>query len=356
MTRSKTTKVTPMTKPVLSTQHPLPTGYSTRPLTLDDAEAYAHLEIATLAAKGVVETADPDTVRSDWQSPDFDLATAGIGLLAPDGTLVGAATVWDTLQPPVQPRLSWMVHPDHADRGLEQYLIAWSENRAHQALDRCPPNARFTYRMVSKAGYTPRETILSAHGYEATRYWLRMVIEMHDAPPAPALPAGFHIRPYHHPDEFAAMVRALDEGFKDHWGHVDQPFEKLLADWEHGTATDKLFEPALHFVVVDETSGDIAGVCVCRAEEWGKPEAAYIDAVAVLRPYRRKGLAKAMLHHAFSVFWQRERKTVALYVDATSLTGATRVYEAVGMHADEKWTTWEKVIRDGDNLSTTNAE
>lgn len=341
-----------MTNPVSPAKNALPEGYTTRPLTFDDAEAYADLGVIALAAKGQTEVADPDDVRADWQSPDFELGKSSIAIYTADGDLVGVASVWDTSQPPVQPRLSWEVHPEYADNRLEDYLIKWAENRAHQALDRCPPNARFSYRMVCKDGYTPREAILARQGYKATRYWLRMVINMEADPSVPELAEGFYIRAYNHPDEFEALVRADDEGFKDHWGHIDQPFEKVKEQWSHWLETDKLFDPSLFFLAIDGATGEIAGICLCRAEEWGRPDSAYIDSVAVLRPYRRKGLAKAMLNHALGEFWNRDCKTVALHVDATSLTGATRVYEAVGMHADEKWTTWEKVIREGENLAT----
>lgn len=345
-----------MTNPISPTKHALPEGYTTRPLTLDDAEAYADLGVISLAAKGLTEVADYEDVRADWQSPDFDLAQSSLGVFTADGDLIGEAIVWDTGELPVQPRLGWDIHPEHMNKGIEQYLIEWTENRAHQALDRCPPNAQFKYRMGCRDGYKPREAILAEHGYEATRYWLRMVINMEEAPPIPNLADGFIIRPYNHPDEFEALVRADDEGFKDHWGYVDEPFEKTLQEWEHWLSTDRLFDPSIFFLAIEEATGEIAGVCLCRSEEWGRPDSAYVDSVAVLRQYRRKGLAKAMLNHAFGEFWKRDRKTVALHVDATSLTGATRVYEAVGMHADDKWATWEKVIREGEDLTTTSAE
>jgi hypothetical protein len=41
-------------------------------------------------------------------------------------------------------------------------------------------------------------------------------------------------------------------------------------------------------------------------------------------------------------------------VDSQSLTGATRLYEGVGMQTKEVYVRFEKVIREGEDLRTTN--
>jgi len=43
-------------------------------------------------------------------------------------------------------------------------------------------------------------------------------------------------------------------------------------------------------------------------------------------------LGLALLHHAFTEFWRRGERAVALGVDAENPTGATRLYERAGMH------------------------
>ena len=40
-------------------------------------------------------------------------------------------------------------------------------------------------------------------------------------------------------------------------------------------------------------------------------------------------------------------RSVALGVDADSLTGATRLYESAGMHVEEQFDQVRKVLRDG---------
>jgi GNAT superfamily N-acetyltransferase len=55
---------------------------------------------------------------------------------------------------------------------------------------------------------------------------------------------------------------------------------------------------------------------------------------------------------AFAEFHRRERRTVALGVDAESLTGATRLYERAGMRVDRVYELSIRVLREGESLET----
>ena len=49
------------------------------------------------------------------------------------------------------------------------------------------------------------------------------------------------------------------------------------------------------------------------------------------RPWRRQGLGEALLLHSFRAFRERGFTRGTLGVDASSPTGATRLYERAGM-------------------------
>ena len=78
----------------------------------------------------------------------------------------------------------------------------------------------------------------------------------------------------------------------------------------------------------------------------------WIDTLGVRRPWRRQGLAEALLYHSFAELRRRGRTRVELGVDASSLTGATRLYEKAGMRAIREFTSFEKELRAGVNLAT----
>lgn len=78
----------------------------------------------------------------------------------------------------------------------------------------------------------------------------------------------------------------------------------------------------------------------------------WVDQLGVRRPWRRSGLGLALLHHTFGEFYRRGFTRVALGVDASSLTGATRLYERAGMYVARKYLTLEKELRPGVELGT----
>lgn len=331
----------------------LPEGFRTRVLTMEDAETTSAIWGAITSKLGIVDEETADDHRRWWQSPNFDLSQSSIAIENAQGQMVAFATLNDHVPPPVYPRIEWLVHPDYEGRGLEAFLIRWGENLAQRAIDKCPPQARMAYRCSTFVGHAARESAMTQLGYQPIRYFLRMVIHMEEAPPQPVFPAGISMRSFKYPDELDAVIEADNDGFRDHWGHVERPLEELRKFWSHWLSTDPNFDPAHFWLAIDDATQEIAAVCLCFKDWDPDPNYAYIDSLAVRKPYRKQGLGLALLHYSFGQFWEMGRKNVALHVDATSLTGATRLYEKAGMHADHRWASWEKLIRDGEELATT---
>ena len=108
------------------------------------------------------------------------------------------------------------------------------------------------------------------------------------------------------------------------------------------------FDPTLWFLAFD---GDkLAGGPLCRYDK--DLHIGWVNQLAVLRLWRRKGLGIALLLHSFAEFYRRGIVNVGLGVDAQNLTGATRLYERAGMHVALQHDTYEKELRAGQELST----
>jgi mycothiol synthase len=86
------------------------------------------------------------------------------------------------------------------------------------------------------------------------------------------------------------------------------------------------------------------------------PEMGWLFGLGVRRPWRRRGLALALLHHCFGELYRRGRRKVSLGVDAQNLTGATRLYERAGMHIQRQHHQYEQELRPGRDLSTQSLE
>ena len=62
----------------------------------------------------------------------------------------------------------------------------------------------------------------------------------------------------------------------------------------------------------------------------------------VLPAAQSKGLGRALLLHTFGEFHRRGVTRISLGVDSQNATGATKLYESVGMHVEQETVVWEK--------------
>ena len=62
------------------------------------------------------------------------------------------------------------------------------------------------------------------------------------------------------------------------------------------------------------------------------------------RAFRNRGIARALLYHSFGAYWERGLRRVSLFVDSDNLTGATRLYESVGMRPVPRFEIWDKEL------------
>jgi GNAT superfamily N-acetyltransferase len=167
-----------------------------------------------------------------------------------------------------------------------------------------------------------------ARGYRDVRHFFSMAIELTERPDPPRFDIDFVTE-----HDVRAFHDALDEAFRDHWEHHSTPFEEW---WERHGANPNL-DLSLWFLIRD--GDEIAAVARNEANRNG---GGYVGALGVRRPWRGKGYAKALLLHAFREFYDRGLRRVTLGVDAENPTGATHLYERVGMHVEQEQVVFEK--------------
>ncbi len=73
---------------------------------------------------------------------------------------------------------------------------------------------------------------------------------------------------------------------------------ETFEEWFHWIEEDEKFDPSVCHLAV--TSDDeIVGALLARSEWEGDASVAWIDELGVLRPWRRKGIARALLLQCF---------------------------------------------------------
>jgi mycothiol synthase len=221
-----------------------------------------------------------------------------------------------------------VVHHSRRGIGLGSQLIERSEERV-----RTLGAARI--HNVTLAPDLAAPPLFESRGYREVRRFWEMTIEFGDEPPTDAvLPAGLQIEPFS-PDLAAPFHAALEAAFADHWEYHPDPFEEW---WQRQLARPD-HDPSLWFLVRD---GD--EVVAATRNDPERSGGGWIGALGVRPAWRGRGLAKALLLHSFREFHRRGKRRVGLGVDSENATGATRLYENVGMVVDTEQVVWEKLL------------
>lgn len=291
-----------------------------------------------LVACDVSDLGQPDfnleTLEEDWASPGFNPETDAWLLESADGALVGYGAV-ERRDGDVEISAIGWVHPDHRGKGIGTRLLQLQEKRARELVSEASGDVRVVLS-VYKQGSAPAERLFTKHGLTHIRTSWRMLIEMSEAPPAPAWPDGITVRSW--TEDLDRAVHATDEeAFADHFGFAPGTYEH----WEQKRRNMSNFDADLWILAM--AGDEIAGIALCT---YFMGEG-YVQDLAVRRPWRKQGLGLALLHEAFGRFWRRGTKSVGLGVDSQNLTGATRLYERAGMHVLFAFDRYEKELRPG---------
>jgi mycothiol synthase len=338
---------------MLAPSYPLtfPAGYTARPARLDDVEAI----VATLNAAEQDLLGEQSQTVAGWtremQFTGMDPETDTRVIVAPGGAVAAFAALWDK-EPHVIPEHLGCVHPQHRGRGLGTDLMRWLDERGARCVAEAPPGVRVALQAWVNQLDHAAHALLRDCGYQLARHNLRMIIDFDGPPPEPEWPAGIAVRTFVPGRDERETRLVIREAFRDHWGHVESPFEEDLERWQKFSQSDPDFDPSLWFLAMAD--GRIVGTSLCHLRSNEDPNMSWVYSVGVLRPWRRQGVAYALLRHSFAELYRRGQRRAALGVDADSLTGATRLYEKAGMRPDPRhqYQIWEKELRTGRDLST----
>lgn len=290
-----------------------------------------------------------DELVADWTAPGFDLDEVARVVEDSTGRIIGYMDVMDMTHPHVKKFIWAILHPDAWDADLYREMLAWLKVICVRRINLAPKGARVYMSTATTERDAGRKATLEGEGFNLVRHFYHMVIELNGLVEPPTLPANLTIQPIQLETELKPALIAMDEAFEDHWGYIKRPIDELLTQWEHRLASDSTTDPALWFLVKD--GNEIVANCYCNPQFADDKEMGWINQLSVRRPWRRQGVAMALLQTAFNAFYRRGLKRAGLGVDANSLTGATRLYEKAGMSVKYRFDSYEYELRPGDDLS-----
>jgi mycothiol synthase len=316
----------------------LPQGFRFRPARDEDAPAVSAFENDECEALIGVRVSTVERLLQDWTAPSVDRERDVAVIEAPDGELCGSLYV--ASEPPYTSifTLGVVALPYHG-RGLGAAIVEENERRAQRFVELADPDRQVVIHTGALAEEPRVGALLVAHGYREVRRFQLMRVEFDGEPAPPELPDGIELRAIRLEQDTRVLYEAHLEAFADHWGEGEETYD----DFVHNHFAQPSFDPSLWTLAWH--GGELAGYAGGLAEAVEDPSRGYVSVLGVRRAFRRLGVGEALLRHTFGLLHPLGKRGCDLHVDADSLTGATRLYERVGMTQHPRFATWEKEIR-----------
>ena len=325
--------------------------YNVRPANSNDFKAITSLLNKSWGAvTGNYNENTLEDIKKELTMPKFDINLSTQIVETLKGKIIGFAKVLTFENLPVHPYIGINVDPEFQNKGIGTMLLEWAQNRAGEFIDEVPEDMRVSLMSGAKKDYKPAEALLKKSGFSPIRYFFEMETELNEFYEGSELPGNIKICTFKDRPILEDVCKADTEIFKEHWGYIESDPKEKLEFWQHFFIdANKDFVPELWYIAM--VGDDIAGICLNDSSFLNMQNNGYVNILGVKKKWRKQGLGKALLIHSFNEFYKIGKNKVSLHVDASSLTGATRLYESVGMHPAKTFVRFEKEIRPGKELS-----
>lgn len=224
--------------------------------------------------------------------------------------------------------------------GLRAALINLVEKRAVERAADLPAGQTSWLEASFSSNQGQAIALIKAKGYQPVRYFFFMTRSLAEPIKDQPMPAGFYQRPLTEAD-YRAIWQANQQAFSEHWGHAETTEQHFQMFLEDPLTNPDLWQIAWH----DE---QVAGMVLNFLDEQENEEfnrlRGYTEDIAVLKPFRRRGLAKALISKSMKMFKEMGMEETALGVDTDNQTGALELYQSLGYETERKMTVYRKQL------------
>jgi mycothiol synthase len=232
--------------------------------------------------------------------------------------------------------------PAWRNKGIRRAMLRHNERRLRQIAADHPQDEEHWLEAWASDTEEHWESLLVDEGYEGVRWGFEMVRpDLENIPDLP-LPEGLEVRPVP-PEQYRAVFDAAKEAFRDSWEFSEDWFsEEDFQAWQQ----EPTFQPELWQVAWDgdQVAGMVQNfVNEAENEEYGRRRG-YTEGICVRRPWRRRGLARALIARSFQVIKELGMTEAALGVDSQNPSGALQLYKSMGFEVAKRHTTYRKPL------------
>ncbi len=232
------------------------------------------------------------------------------------------------------------VMPEWRRQGIGRAMLRYAERRLREIAAQHDIMSERVFQMWVADAKVGLKILAADEGYEPVRYGYEMVRPDLERLPDFPLPDGLEIRPVT-PDQYRAIWEADQEAFRDHWGYAPA----TETDYQ-GWLGWPLFEPGVWKIAWDgdQIAGQVRNFINVRENTEFNRKRGYTEFISVRRPWRRRGLARALIVESFNELKRRGMSEAALGVDAENPNGALQVYQDCGFQVVKTAYTYRKAM------------
>lgn len=216
--------------------------------------------------------------------------------------------------------------PEWRRKGIGSAMFQYAEERLREiAAAHTGPEAK-VFSMWANGTAEGWIALLEQQGYTAARYFFEMTRDINEPLPEAPMPPGLQMRPVMEAD-YRSVYEAHTEAFRDHWGFNESSFEQFM-EWKE----DPDFNPGLWKVAWDgnQIAGQVLNFVASAENKEYNRKRGYTEAISVRRPWRKRGLARALVVQSIAMFKEMGMDETALGVDAENPSGALGLYHGLG--------------------------
>jgi mycothiol synthase len=318
-------------------------GLRTRFFT--DASDYARLSalmIEAHALDGIPWLPTAQNLQVELDATEGADPVNDIVIVEVDGRVVAASGVERAVRDEVPTYEIWgVVDPAFRRRGLGTALMGWSLGHARVRASREDPGTPVNVGTFAEDTETAHRALIAAADLRPVRHFFLMRRAGFAGIPDAPLPDGLEIRAVSE-DQHRAIFDAENEAFRDHWGHRE------LSEGDYAVTYGRA-ELDTNLWVVAWDGDEVAGV----VQNWVWPEEndrlgvrrAWLEHISVRRPWRRRGLARALTAASLVKLEAAGFDEAMLGVDSENANGALGLYEGLGFVLHSRATAYNRPLR-----------